>query len=257
MSDAEPKKPDQFRRWGEKMRDDPPDPAVVSELFPAATVIVLRDTVDGLETLMLRRSSKLSFAGGMWVFPGGRIDEGDHQPEDAHDEMAASRRAAVREAFEESGLVLDVDTLVPFSHWEPPPIAPKRFSTWFFVAPAADEGQTAIAIDDGEIKDHAWLRPEEALARRDALEIELAPPTFVSLFELAQCASVDDALAFARAREPEHFVTKIVMDGNDVLALWHGDAGYGPTVDATGDPTAPGARHRLHMVEGAWRYERS
>ena len=44
-----------------------------SELIPAATVIVLRDAPDGIETLMLHKNSKIAF-GGMWVFPGGRID---------------------------------------------------------------------------------------------------------------------------------------------------------------------------------------
>jgi hypothetical protein len=154
-------------------------------------------------------------------------------------------------------VVLDTATLVPFSHWEPPPIAPKRFSTWFFVAPAPDAGLGEVSIDDGEIHEHAWLPPAEVLRRRDALDIELAPPTFVSLYELAACATVADALAFAERREPEHFTTKIVMDDDRVIALWHGDAGYGPTVDSPGDVHAPGARHRLHMIEGAWQYERS
>jgi hypothetical protein len=191
------------------------------------------------------------------VFPGGRIDDEDRRPDDGDDELLPSRRAAVREAEEEAGVVLDTETLVPFSHWEPPPIAPKRFSTWFFVAPAPDAGRGEVSIDDGEIHEHAWLRPDDALRRRDALEIELAPPTFVSLYELSTCATVAEALAFARGRAPEHFTTKIVMDADRVIALWHGDAGYGPTVDAPGDPQAPGPRHRLHMVEGAWRYERS
>ena len=49
---------------------------------PAATVIVLRDGPDGPEALMLKRDRDLSFAGGMWVFPGGRIDE--HAFDSAH-----------------------------------------------------------------------------------------------------------------------------------------------------------------------------
>mgnify|MGYP003343572357 CR=1 FL=1 len=62
-----------FERWAAQGgRIGEPQPAV-----PAATVIVLRDTADGLETLMLRRASKLSFAGGLWVFPGGRVDDAD------------------------------------------------------------------------------------------------------------------------------------------------------------------------------------
>ena len=65
----------------------------------AATVILLRDTADGIETLMLRRNSKIVF-GGMWVFPGGRLDPEDWEgiPED--DDLAASRVAAEREAME-------------------------------------------------------------------------------------------------------------------------------------------------------------
>src|SRR3954451_16787589 len=96
-----------------------PNPAI-----PAATVILLRDAADGIETLMLRRNSKIAF-GGMWVFPGGRVEESDATG--GVDEVTTARRAAVREAEEESGLVLHVDDLVAVSHWTPPPVTPKRF----------------------------------------------------------------------------------------------------------------------------------
>ena len=76
-----------------------------SELVPAATVILVRDGAGGLETLMLRRNSTLDFAGGMWVFPGGRVDDADR--DGAADDLHAARRAAVREAEEEAGLVVD------------------------------------------------------------------------------------------------------------------------------------------------------
>ena len=55
------------------MPDDELPPAI-----PAATVVLLRDAPGGVETLMLRRNSKLAFAGGAWVFPGGRIDPEDY-----------------------------------------------------------------------------------------------------------------------------------------------------------------------------------
>src|SRR2546421_7574078 len=105
--------------------------------IPAATVILLRDRASGLETLMVRRSSRLQF-GGMWVFPGGRVDPDDHpvsatadelaaagpggRPDEgaaASNELAAARRAAAREAAEEAGLVVDEEGLVPLSHCTP------------------------------------------------------------------------------------------------------------------------------------------
>src|SRR4051794_11852587 len=108
--------------------------------IPAATVVLLRDSSDGLETLMLRRNSKLEFAGGMWGWPGDRLgppDYNDRQPTDAPAQLeAAPRGGAVREATEESGLAVDPRSLVCFSHWTPPPIAVKRFATYFFAAPA-------------------------------------------------------------------------------------------------------------------------
>ena len=79
---------------------------------------------------MLRRSSRLAFAGGMWVFPGGRVDDADRAGLADDDELGAARRAATREAQEESGLVVASQVLIPYSHWMPPAITPKRFSTW-------------------------------------------------------------------------------------------------------------------------------
>ena len=72
---------------------------------------------------MLKKNSKLAF-GGMWVFPGGRIDDADR--EGVPDIEAAARRAAVREALEEAALVVDEDSLAFISHWTPPGLAPKR-----------------------------------------------------------------------------------------------------------------------------------
>src|SRR3954468_11810875 len=103
------------------------------EPIAAATVILARDTKRGPEVLMLRRNSKIAF-GGMWVFPGGRVDPTDLEGVPEGDELAAARRAAVREAHEEAGLVVDEAGLVVFSHWVPPVEVPKRFSTWFFLA---------------------------------------------------------------------------------------------------------------------------
>ena len=231
-------------RW---MRRIPMTEGDTPEAVPAATVVLLRDAPGGgVETLMVRRSSKLEFAGGMWVFPGGRVDPEDVPPDG--DVIEAARRAAVREALEEAALGVDGDTLVPFAHWVPPPVTAKRFATWFFLGPAP-EG--AVTVDMGEIRDHRWLQPADAIARRDAEEIELAPPTWVTLHRLAQYQDVAAAVADAHEREPEFFETHIARVEGGAAALWEGDAGY-----ETNDAEAPGARHRLWMSGNGWRYER-
>jgi 8-oxo-dGTP pyrophosphatase MutT (NUDIX family) len=229
------------------MRRIPRTSGETPEAVPAATVVLLRNSADGLETLMVRRSSKLEFAGGMWVFPGGRVDPDDIPPDG--DVIEAARRAAVREAREEADLVVDGDALVPFAHWVPPPVTAKRFATWFFLGPAP-EG--AVTVDMGEIRAHRWIQPADALARRDAEEIELAPPTWLTLHRLADHPDVASAMADAREHEPEFFETHIARVEGGIAALWEGDAGY-----ESSDGDAPGARHRLWMLPTGWRYERT
>jgi 8-oxo-dGTP pyrophosphatase MutT (NUDIX family) len=221
----------------------------MSAIFEAATVILVRDGAQGLETLMLRRNSKLDFAGGMWVFPGGRVDDADRIGLAADDDLGAARRAAVREALEETGLSVLEESLVPFSHWTPPEIAPKRFLTWFFLA-SAPTGD--VSIDLGEIHDQAWLCPADAMRRRNALEIELLPPTWVTLERLAGYRDVAAALVDCAGRSPERFATRVAVTAGGSMTLWQGDAGY-----ETGDADLPGPRHRLWMLPSGWRYERS
>ncbi len=217
-----------------------------TEPIPAATVVLVRDRADGVETLMLHRNSRIAF-GGMWVFPGGRVDPEDEAGVASEEE--AARRAAVREAREEAGLDCGLDSLVPFSHWLPPGLAPKRFSTWFFVAQAP---AGLVTIDHGEIHDSAWMRPVDALARRDAEEIELAPPTWMTLTRLSQFDTVDSVIADAQSQPPTFYETRVANSAEGMIAMWDGDAGY-----ASGDPDAPGPRHRLHIGAGAWRLERT
>jgi 8-oxo-dGTP pyrophosphatase MutT (NUDIX family) len=232
---------EKLARWAKQGRTGTPPVA-------AATVILVRDGETGLETLMLRRNSKIAF-GGMWVFPGGRVDPEDAAAAAGDDDLSIARYAAVREAQEESGLELAEDGLLPYSHWTPPPITPKRFLTWFFLA-AAPAGE--IVVDGGEIHEHAWQRPIDALGQRDAGEIELAPPTWVTLYELARHDAVADALDAARGREPERFETHIAVEEGGPTAMWHGDAGW----DAS-DASLEGPRHRLCMHGGGWHYLRS
>jgi 8-oxo-dGTP pyrophosphatase MutT (NUDIX family) len=224
---------------------------LTSAAVAAATVVLLRDGTEGLEVLLLRRNADLKFAGGMWVFPGGRVDEADLVG--GGDELAAARRAAVREAEEEAGVVLGPDALVTYSHWTPPPIGTShRFSTWFFLAPAPAPDAT-ITVDGGEIEEHYWSRPADALRRRDAGEVTMAPPTWVTLFELGEHADVAAAVRAAHQRsEPPFYETHMAHDDDVMVALWAGDAAY-----ADGDLTRRGPRHRLAMRPDGWVFERT
>lgn len=229
-----------FERWlqsGDRTEGDP---------IPAATVVLVRERGGQLETLMLRKNSKLAF-GGMWVFPGGRIDDADRIG--APDVETAARRAAVRESREEAALAVNEASLAWISHWVPPPVTPKRFATWFFVAPAP-EG--AVTIDGGEIHEESWMRPTDALERRDKLEIELAPPTWITLHYLSAFDSLDALMTDARARTPDFYETRIAKGERGLAAMWVGDAGY-----ESGDVDVPGARHRLWMDADRWELERS
>jgi len=214
--------------------------------IPAATVVLLRDAA-GLEVLMLHKTSTVAF-GGMWVFPGGRIDPEDYPPDGDVD--VAARNAAVRETLEEAGIAAEADEFVWFAHWTPPPSTPKRFATWFFAARAHDH---AVSIDGGEIQNHAWLSPSQALARHAAGEIDLAPPTWVTLYQLSQGTDVAAVLTRLGALGPRYYETRLAKRSDGVrVALWDGDAGY-----AGWDADAAGARHRLVMLPGGFVFEHS
>ena len=217
---------------------------------PAATLVLLRDGDGEIEVLMIHRGAETSF-GGMWAFPGGVIEDDDVPPGTAPDPIPAARVAAVRETREEIGLVVDAESLVWWSHWLPPgknSLSTKRFSTWFFVAPADHtHDDHAVGVDGHEVRDHRWVPPAMALGAQERGEILLAPPTYVTLTQLGRYGDVTSALA---AADPRFFATQLAFDGDTRVCIWDGDAAYG-----SDDPDAAGPRHRLAMddVHG-WRY---
>jgi 8-oxo-dGTP pyrophosphatase MutT (NUDIX family) len=247
--DPHPGRPDRVGRVTDPLDFPEPPP----EAIPAATVVLVRDTPAGLETLMLRRDSKLAFAGGAWVFPGGRIDAEDFPGGERSDDpdalLEAARTAAVRESMEEAGLAVDRDSLVYFAHWTPAMGAPRRFATWFFLA-RAPEG--VVVVDDGEIRDHQWIRPADAITRREAGEVELIPPTWMTLQRLAGFDGVEQAQAELGAGDPEVYLTKIVRVEGGIASVWQGDAAYEDL-----DVDKPGPRNRLLMLPSGWRHEHS
>lgn len=215
---------------------------------PAATVVLLRDGAEGCEVLLVRRNSKLAFHGGAWVFPGGRID-GEDFGSLAGNLAEAARHAAVREAYEEVGVRVAPDDLVPFARWVTPEGLPRRFDAWFFAAPAPTG---PVQVDGGEIEESRWFRPAAALAAKRDGEIDLPPPTFVTLSQFCGVERVAHALDALRRNPLRSYVPHLHMlaDGS-ACSLYEGDAGYDG-----GDPERNGPRHRLWMRrDGSWVYE--
>jgi 8-oxo-dGTP pyrophosphatase MutT (NUDIX family) len=142
----------------------------------ASSVVLLRDGPDGLETYLLHRHSRMPFAASMVVFPGGRVDPTDG-------ESGSWRACAVREAAEETGVILRPGELRPWAHWITPEIEPRRYDTYFYVA-ALPPGQEASDIS-GETDHAEWSTPVAAVAAYRAGSLALMPPTLSILLELA------------------------------------------------------------------------
>ncbi len=230
---------------------------------PASTIMLLRDGPAGLQTFMVVRHHQIDFASGALVFPGGRLEAADAELaaslDGAADPLAPFKVAAIREAFEECGVLIArqnggnalvsaeraknldraapfaellareglapaIDRLVPFAHWITPVFVPKRFDTWFFLA-LAPPGQ-ALAHDGREAVDSIWLAPREALAEHGK-RFKLLFPTERNLWKLAAHADAASALAAARAGAIVTVLPETVeIDGGPGLKI-PAEAGYG------------------------------
>jgi 8-oxo-dGTP pyrophosphatase MutT (NUDIX family) len=219
----------------------------VSDVRRASTICVVRDAPD-LEVLMVRRPWTSRFMPGVWVFPGGAVDDGDAAPPAAFGRADDWTVAALRELIEEtgiwftegavvergpttdafgdvtaSGLALDPGAFAFFANWITPEVFPLRFDTRFFlaVAPSGIEG----TIDGDELVDLAWVHPLEALAREEDGEWDVAFPTRKTLEVLASGSSAGDLMERVRSVgavppiQPRLFVgddeARIVLPGED------------------------------------------
>ncbi|HEX3597340.1 MAG TPA: NUDIX hydrolase [Polyangiaceae bacterium] len=219
-----------------------------AEPIPSATVVILRDGDAGVEVLMLKRNVDLSFHGGAWVFPGGRIDPIDHTHAAREALVEAARHAAVREASEEAGVSLDPAALYLFARWVTPEALPKRFATWFFVC---EFQKSQVVIDGGEVVDHRWIAPQAALDAQARGEIDLPAPTYVTLLDIAPHPTARAAVQSLGARPLTVYNPRMRQVEDGVCTLYEEDVAY------TGsDLDAPGTRHRLYMTKARYRYER-
>lgn len=225
---------------------------------PASTLILLRDAAQGPEVFMVQRSHAANFVAGAYVFPGGAVDEADGAPAMAArvlglDDEAASRNlglaesglshwvAAVRETFEEAGILLATDA-------GGAPIAPARMAGLAKSRDALNDGSLGFLAflerenltlpggemayfahwitppersrrfsarfflalapagqagshDTTETVDHLWIRPQDALARFEKGEFTLVNATRDALARLAGFAEARTALEHAFALE--------------------------------------------------------
>jgi 8-oxo-dGTP pyrophosphatase MutT (NUDIX family) len=231
---------------------------------PAATILLLRDGRAGLEVLMVARAREVDFASGALVFPGGRVDPEDHALADSADPLGHFRVAAIREAWEECGLLLarpgrvrgegafaahlaerglapDAAGLVRFAHWITPAHSPKRFDTHFFLA-RAPEGQAPVH-DGREAVEALFLPPAEAVAEAEAGRRTLVFATRLNLLRLARYRSVKEAFAAAETHPIVTVCPQPIADaeGNVMLKIPE-EAGYGGSLFPAKDRPAMGGR---------------
>lgn len=222
----------------------------------AATVLLLRDTNEGPAVYMVQRSAGSTFMPGAWVFPGGKVDHGDEAEHCADDVVAAVfggappararalMAAAAREVNEEVGVELtEPSDLRAWARWVTPPIETRRFDTWFFVvrAPRGAEPQ----LDSFECEDGRWVLIREAQQEHEAGRLVLAPPTYVTLLELAPHDDAGAVLSACALRSLDPIEPRFVeADGLPALIL-PGD----PDHD---DPRRLAGPTRLVMDGGRW-----
>jgi len=246
-------------------------------ILPAATILMLRDEPT-FEVLMVKRHHQIDFAAGALVFPGGKTHAGDADPAweartlgwgDALPETVPLRIAAIREAYEEAGILLarhldgapfrgddrasaarddvgrdrrpfldlineldlylDLEALTVFAHWITPAMSPRRFDTWFYVAVAPDE---QLAICDGsETVDAEWISPHEALRLAEAGERTVIFPTRMNLQMLGEATSAEDAVSRSKARKIVTVEPEMTVRNGERVLVLPPDAGYGPVVE--------------------------
>jgi 8-oxo-dGTP pyrophosphatase MutT (NUDIX family) len=257
----------------------------------AATVVLLRDGSQGLEVLLIQRHRRSDVLGGAHVFPGGKVDAADAhadalrlldqapaalhlrlgEPGLSPVEAAAVFIAAVREAFEESGILLAhgasadrsvqardqlrdgngfatvlagtglrlaSSALLPWSRWvtpQIPSVMSKRFDTRFFVA-AMPKEQTALH-DDHEATASVWLTPRDALGRYWANQMELAPPQIMSLAHLAHHRDVRSVLRAAMAQVPPLIAPEPFEQNGARVTCYPGDPRHSAPVRVMPGPT--------------------
>ena len=228
------------------------------DAIPAATLVLWRDRAGGPEILVVERSTRMAFAAGAIVFPGGRVDEADCQLSEALGRPGeAPKVTAIRETIEETGVVptisgaidaalgltlqealhggtdfsallgthglqLNLDALTPFARWMPAFKQPRKFDTLFYVA-AAPTGNWPPRPQEDECLAAEWANPTELLERIARDEATAIFPTKRNLERLAQHASFDSLLTDARSHSLETIIPWVEeIDGEQHVRIPEG-----------------------------------
>jgi glyoxylase-like metal-dependent hydrolase (beta-lactamase superfamily II)/8-oxo-dGTP pyrophosphatase MutT (NUDIX family) len=145
-------------------------------------------------------------------------------------ELAAARaelvdhKVALPELLAEHNWVLRADMLRPWSNWITPEVEKRRYDTRFFVA-EMPPGQRADARNT-EVTEAGWHRPSDALAAWHAGDLQLLPPTWVTLEQLSVFSEVRAALAAGDERPITPLIPKVRRDGDRIQLHLPGELGY-------------------------------
>lgn len=252
------------------MSDKPTIPAIPKD---AAAMILLRDPEDP-KVFWVKRARTLRFMASYHAFPGGQRDEADAEvPVSRPAEDAVMRVAAIREIFEETGILIasgverlsrdrlsalrreliedrvtfrqilesegleiDPSHLIEAPRWVTPATMPRRYDTRFYAA-WLPEGQDADVIP-GELEEGEWLRPHEALKRWIDGDCLIVTPIFAALQALAEDIENFAARMFSIPQEErDHLETRVEMR-------------YGFYLCALRTPTIPPATHTNCYIIG-------
>lgn len=242
----------------------------IPEARPAATVVLLRETTTGISTYLMRRTPTMAFAAGMHVFPGGRIDAADFDSAvEVRGEIPAPRMTAddrlgralvigaVREVFEETGVLLAVDAagrwpelddqwdadrliveqdstqlagvlarrglhieaehLPLWSHWITPEVEERRYDVRFFAAVVPPNHP--VRDVSGEADQVRWVTPSEGLVEYDRGQLAMLPPTVTTLRELIALDSVAGLLPHSVERPVQPLLPRARL-GDDGQLIW-------------------------------------
>lgn len=220
---------------------------------------------------MVRRPVQSEFAADVYVFPGGKVDPPDRDPELAAlfdaplpgyvPDGPEFRAAAIRELFEETGVLLmtEVDTLAasrheafrtplragevdlksiamelgeqirvsalhPIAHWITPETMPRRYNTWFYLARLT--AAQSPRHDEIETVDSVWVSPGEALDRARRGTFPLVFVTEKLLERMLAHESIDHLLESISVEDLQPVMPRVVDCADGPLFLLPGDPGY-------------------------------